>query len=192
MTPDPAPDGGVFESDTGFEPVSLESGDPAWVFPAVGGAEAEAVRRALDEADAHVRALGVHVGVSASVRYECQRLTDVTLASVQGVLELPGGVIFLAALYFPRRCGFDLRWGPPWVVDADITRYCPAPADCAGHPVADSSSEHDTPLAAARAFADITRWLRDRAFTRTRPEWLSATPTPACPPFPPPSAPAAG
>ncbi|MGC0418808.1 hypothetical protein [Embleya sp. AB8] len=170
MTSDPEP-----ESPLRIVRVPLEQGDPAWVFPTVAGAEADAVRALLAEADAHLRDLGARLGAPAALSYQCRRLEDVVFAGLFGVLELPDGVQFLAYLHTPHRCGWDLRWGPPWLVAGEIARVCPPPVDdCGIHVIADWGSPHDSPLDAAGALADTTDKLRELGLTRPRSDWSSA------------------
>ncbi|MFE3198205.1 hypothetical protein [Embleya sp. NPDC059237] len=168
-----------------FVPTPLELGDPTWVFPSVAEDEAAGVRTALAEADARLRETGAHLGVPGSVHYVGQHFDGIHCASVQGRLELPNGRSFLAALYFPRRCAFDLRWGPPWVSEVEIGRACPPPADCGGHPDAEWSREYDTPPAAALGFAADAARLRERVLARPRSAWLAAEPDAGCRPFDP-------
>ncbi|MCX5010346.1 hypothetical protein OG765_04980 [Streptomyces sp. NBC_00555] len=95
-----------------MDTIPLSQGDLRWVFPDVENPDA--VRNVLCEADARIRALAEHLGVRASRTgsgLEFHRVQGIEAAGVFGFVEA-AGVSFAADLYFPRRCLWDLRWGP--------------------------------------------------------------------------------
>ena len=147
------------------EVFSLTQGDVRWVFPDL--AEPGVVRDALSEADARMRSLADHLGVRAGRSgggLEYHREQGYVLAGVFGLVEA-SGVMFTADLCFPRRCLWDLRWGPPWQVEAQVMVWCEAPEDdrgddCGGEFVAEwTARSYDDPAEAADGLVQAAAWL---------------------------------
>lgn len=83
------------------------------------------------------------------------------------------GVGFTAGLCFPRRCLWDLRWGPPWEVEAEIVVLCDQVPDCGGHTLAARAETFTTPLEAAEGLAEATSWLLGRGRAASPASWRS-------------------
>jgi hypothetical protein len=157
------------------EAIPLSQGDLHWVFPVLDDADADAVRDALAEADALMRRLADHLGVRASWTgsgFEFLRVEGFELAGVFGFAEVPG-VSFAAELCFPRRCLWDLRWGPPWQVEAVVVVSCVRDVDCGSNTVAELARSYDSPADAARGLVEATEWLHERGVGEPPSSWRS-------------------
>ncbi|MFE0460696.1 hypothetical protein ACFW1A_15755 [Kitasatospora sp. NPDC058965] len=122
-----------------MESVPWEQGDLRWVFPEL--ADTGPVAAALAEAGAGLRQLGGEL-----VYHQL-----LGVASLGGHVERAGRE-FVVSLACPRRCAWELRWGPPWQVVAEVT---------AGDAVlAERQSWYEEPLPAARALAAAVAWLQ--------------------------------
>jgi hypothetical protein len=155
------------------EPIPLGQGDLHWVFPSL--TDAGPVQEALFSADAQVRRLAEHLGVRAGRTgsgLEFNRVEGFVLAGVFGFAAVPD-VSFAADLYFPRRCLWDLCWGPPWEVEARITVPCDREVDCGGHTVVERAHSYDLPLDAARGLARDAAWLLAQGTSRPTSAWRS-------------------
>ncbi|MET9875882.1 hypothetical protein ABZZ36_14825 [Actinacidiphila glaucinigra] len=163
------------------EAIPLGRGDVRWVFPE--SEATDAVAEALADADARVSRLAGHLGVRAGRTtgsgLEYLRLEGHVLAGVFGCAELPE-VSFHARLYFPRRCLWDLRWGPPWDVEAEVRVPCDRETDCGGHTLAVSERSYDTPADSARGLVEATTWLLAQAVGRPPYAWRSLDPGCGC------------
>ncbi|MFC8452632.1 hypothetical protein [Kitasatospora sp. NPDC057223] len=151
--------------------IPLAAGDLRWAFPEL--ADEGAVRAALLEADEQFRA------VTALLRGPTGRpdggfcfdqVDGIVSAGVTAFAEAADATV-IAWLGFPRRCGWDLRWGPPWQVSAEIEVPCDRGDDCAGHLVADLTDSYLTPLAAARGLVTATGWLLGQIADGDRESW---------------------
>jgi hypothetical protein len=154
-----------------METIPLDQGKLTWVFPDID--DTDAVRASLAAADGNMRALADHLGLRAGWAgggLEFHRVQGITLAGLFGFVEAPG-VSFGARLYFPRRCLWDLRWGPPWRVEADIEVLCVQAANCAGHTAAETSRSCSSSAAAADALVASTAWLLGRGIGRPVASW---------------------
>ncbi|MFE2296771.1 hypothetical protein ACFXAW_01085 [Streptomyces sp. NPDC059445] len=156
-----------------METIPLSRGDLRWVFPEVP--EPEAVRGALAEADARVRDLARHLGAREGGTGDglvFRRTGGVVAAGLFAAAEAEG-VGFTADLCFPRRCLWDLRWGPPWEVEAEIMVLCDQVPDCGGHMLAARAETFTTPLEAARGLAEATAWLLEHGRAASPASWRS-------------------
>ncbi|MFI0965941.1 hypothetical protein ACH4S8_31780 [Streptomyces sp. NPDC021080] len=162
-----------------MDAIPLGQGDLRWVFPEVR--DPGTVRDALSEADAQVRALARYLGAGAGAGAGAgraggglafHRVEGVVLAGLFGVAESEG-IGFSAELYFPRRCPWDLRWGPPWEVEAEVVVLCDRVPDCGGHTLAERARIFTTPLDAARGLVEATAWLLERGTTAPPLSWRS-------------------
>lgn len=156
-----------------MESTPLGRGDLHWVFPELD--DTEAVRAALAGADAQVRSLAEHLGARAGrtgTGLEFLRAEGIPVGSLFGSVELPE-VSFFAALYFPRRCAWDLRWGPPWLVEVGVTVPCDRTPDCEGHTVAEREGSYDSPIDAARGLRRATAWLLAQGVGSPPDSWRS-------------------
>ncbi|MFD5633095.1 hypothetical protein ACFWJM_02925 [Streptomyces sp. NPDC127077] len=157
-----------------MDTIPLSRGDLRWVFPEVR--DPEAVRGALSEADEHVRALTRHLGAREAGRggggLVFRRTEGIVAAGLFAATEA-AGADFTAGLYFPRRCLWDLRWGPPWEVEAEIMVVCDEVPDCGGHTLAARADTFTTPPEAARGLAEATAWLLERGRAASPAFWRS-------------------
>jgi hypothetical protein len=153
------------------ETIPLADGDLRWVFPGLD--ETGEVLTLVRQADLQIRQLAEHFAVRASWTgsgIEFHRL-ERGQASLFGSVE-PGEVSFVAQLWFPRRCGWDQRVGPPWEVDGEISVRCDAAIDCGLHLIEDMSPrQFDSPLEAARALLKVATWLRLRGTAEPLGSW---------------------
>lgn len=156
--------------------IALADGDVGWVFPHFDNQPV--VMEALSAADAHMRRLADHLGVTpgwtgsglefhqlASVTdlFGCAETRDVTF-----VAELESGVLGPE----PRREG-----GPPWEVSANIAVRCDAHVDCGMHIIEEwPASRHDSPQEAATALAKAAQWLHDRGAAEPPTSWRRRDP----------------
>lgn len=164
------------------EAIPLGRGDVRWVFP--DPADAEAVQEALSTADALVSRLAEHLGVRAGHTgsgLEYLRVEGFELAGVFGSVEL-SEVSFHARLYFPRRCLWDLRRGPPWEVEAEVRVACDRAVDCGRAHRRRERALLRHPLDAARGLVRATAWLHARGVGEPPHAWRSRDP--GCPPGP--------
>ncbi|MFI8184764.1 hypothetical protein ACIF70_30210 [Actinacidiphila glaucinigra] len=162
------------------EAIPLSRGDVHWVFPDLE--DTDAVAGALTTADALVSRLAGHLGVRAGRTgsvLEYLRLEGHVLAGVFGCAERPE-VSFHARLYFPRRCLWDLRWGPPWDVEAEVRVPCDRETDCGGHTLAVSEHTYVTPVDSARGLVRATTWLLTQGVSRPPDAWRSLDPGCGC------------
>ncbi|KAB1985759.1 hypothetical protein [Streptomyces triticiradicis] len=153
--------------------IPLSRGDLRWIFPEVR--DPGTVRGALSEADAQVRALVRHLGVlpgGVGGGLEFHRVEGIVVAGLFGAAEAEG-LAFTAELYFPRRCPWDLRWGPPWEVTAEVMAVCDQVRECGGHILAERAGTFTTPLEAAGGLVEATAWLLDRGVTEPPASWRS-------------------
>ncbi len=151
--------------------IRLAEGDLRWVFPELD--DEDAVRAVLLEADGQFRAVTALLGeptgrIDRGFRFE--RAGGVVLAGVTAFAEAADATV-VAWLGFPRRCAWDLRWGPPWQVAAEIEVPCDRRDDCAGHVVADTGDSYLTPLEAARGLLTVTTWLLGEIADGDRESW---------------------
>ncbi|GAA1238614.1 hypothetical protein GCM10009665_31050 [Kitasatospora nipponensis] len=162
-----------------METIPLDRGDPRWVFPQLPDGDAVAVSAALAEADAHLRTLADRLGAPPGGRLAFHAQPQFAIAGLFGVVEA-AGVHFSAGLYAPRRCAFDLRWGPPWTVDTEIMGLCPPADTCGTHVLATHDTQHPTPREAAHALTEATARLLALATATPLATWHSRIDTP-CP-----------
>lgn len=109
--------------------VPFDEGDVRWLFPAV--APGSPLHRALAEISGKLRKLAESFGAGdpgpgGGLRYTV--VGDLPVAVVSGRVEV-SDVIFRADLYFARRCGWDLRSGPPWTAEASVEVRVPSVDD---------------------------------------------------------------
>lgn len=143
--------------------------DPEWMFPALSGAESGAVAAALARADAGLRRLAGRLGRPGG-GLESDGMPELRYTGgVFGTIEV-AEVYFRAGLYVPRRCGLDLRYGPPWEVLAEIEAWCD-PEGCVGHRLAGFSESCDDPVEAARGLVRASDWLAGVALSETPDGW---------------------
>ncbi|MEH1016435.1 hypothetical protein V6U90_25435 [Micromonospora sp. CPCC 206060] len=158
-----------------MEAIPLLDGDLRWVFP--GLTETDEMLDLVRRADGEFRLLADHLGARpgwTGSGIEFHRL-EWGQASLSGCVE-SGEVSFVAQLWYPRRCGTDLRSGPPWAVDGEITVRCDARVDCGPHYIEETTRELDVPLAAARELLRVATWLRERGTTELRHSWRQRDP----------------
>ncbi|GAA4635819.1 hypothetical protein GCM10023196_082980 [Actinoallomurus vinaceus] len=159
----------------GYDTVALADGDLRWVFPDALGSER--VMELLDEAEGLIGDLADHLGVRAGLGgrtgsgLEYVRSGGFEAAGVFGMVEV-GEVSFRAGMSFPRRCAWDLRWGPPWLVEASIEVIHPPEFDCGIHTIEEMSRGfRDSPLEAAHELVQVSRWLHERGTTQPISSW---------------------
>ncbi|MCX4748859.1 hypothetical protein OG455_25650 [Kitasatospora sp. NBC_01287] len=146
--------------------------EPHWMFPDLDDDAVAAVGEALALADARLGGLARRLGVRGGLR--SNPVGGLPYAGeVYGYLRLPE-VAFGAGLYVARRCGNDLRMGPPWLVGAEIEVPCRYGEECTGHEVAayaEGRLAYGDPLAAARALAAACDWLAGTALRESPAGW---------------------
>ncbi|MFB7616034.1 hypothetical protein [Kitasatospora sp. NPDC056181] len=144
------------------ETIPLDQGDPRWVFPALTEAEAPAVEAALALAAGRIRRIATGLGVRAGrtgAGLEYHRNEWIVAATVTGFVETPG-LLVVCSLGFPRRCGFDLSWGPPWRAGTEV--------EVAGEVVDGWEEWFGQPVAAAEGFAAAADRLTGRVTAAVR------------------------
>ncbi|GAA4985489.1 hypothetical protein [Kitasatospora paranensis] len=155
--------------------IPLSDGDVHWAFPEPG--DPGAVRQHLLTADAHLGRAATHLGLTGRGRLGFHRIEGITLAGVFAALTLPG-VLFLASAHFPRRCPWDLRWGPPWLVGADIELLGAGRVEgSGGHPILAIEEVVTAPVEAAQALSAATAQLLGRVLA-SPPDFWWALPAP--------------
>jgi len=153
------------------ETIALADGDVRWVFPQLDNLSQ--VREALTVADADMRRLAGHLGVTPSWTgsgLEFHRGAGVTdlfgcaeTGEVSFVAELDSGIL-----------GPELRTdgGPPWEVSAEIAVRCDAQIDCGMHTIEEwPTSRYDSPLHVAAGLARAVHWLLDRGTAEPPSSW---------------------
>jgi hypothetical protein len=163
--------------DDDTETIALAEGDLRWVFPQLE--DPEGIRDLLNEAGGLFRGLADHFGVRAGLDgrtgsgLEFVRLGGYELAGVFGLVEV-GEVLFRAGLYFERRCAWDLRWGPPWMVEASVEVIHGPEFDCGVHSIEEMGGVlYDSPPEAAHELVLSSRWLRERGTAQPVDSWQS-------------------
>jgi len=144
--------------------IPLAEGDVHWVFPELS--DPAPVRDLLAKADARLQGLSDRLGAGESQDADglfFPRIGGITPAGVFAVIRVEGATEFRVGAWFPRRCAWDLRWGPPWHVEASIEVTCDAGIDCGIHVIDVSEAEFGSPLDASQGLVTACDWLVDRA-----------------------------
>ncbi|MEY9950167.1 hypothetical protein [Kitasatospora sp. GAS1066B] len=144
------------------------------MFPDLDEAGVATVGEVLAEADTRLRGLARRLGVRGGLRTNPAPITGMPYAGeLYGYFRL-ADARFGAMVCVDRRCGNDLRFGPPWLVGAEIEVPCRYGEECTGHQVAafsDGYVEYREPVAAVRGLAEASAWLVESAVARSPAGW---------------------